>query len=541
MLRKLIATVGVGVAVVAIGVAVAVWLVGRAGQTRVERVVSQRLQRIANHYLQPRLSLGELDYQYPRTVLVRDARLTTDEGLDILTVERMELVFAEVPRQDRPLRIERVTLTSPRIHVADSLRLDGRVAGWSDLLRPEADEPMPSDAGAVRLSDVFQMRHVRLIDGHVIYTDRNGDDDRLPTMDLGGISAELNVEPDAQGWYVIDTAIAGPARFTATVKGRLDLDDLILQLDELALRMRLDRQTDEALPPFVQEMLRRHEVTGRLRVTASGQYPLLQLDRAQGVAQVRVENVRAVLDDMLIDLNEAGGEVVLRPGRVVARRLEIKGYDGQAAGRFSMTIRDDGGLTDADVQLTGENLRLERLIRATVGEEEAAQTLPLAGRLSFATHLTGPAASLHEQASGTGWLEVNEGALARLPLLLRLRKMMGLDTALPPEDRPAGKDTARIEWTYAGDRARLTKIEALTRWLALRGEGDLRFDGSLDLRVNAGPMERLQHALGRVGDWMASVTDRLVSYSVTGHVGNPQIRVRPLGLSAASPDTAMTP
>ena len=65
-----------------------------------------------------------------------------------------------------------------------------------------------------------------------------------------------------------------------------------------------------------------------------------------------------------------------------------------------------------------------------------------------------------------------------------------------------------------------------------RGKGKIRYDGSLDLRVRAGLVNRLRGRLGRIGSILDTVTDNLVTNLVRGTLAEPQVTVTPLGLGS---------
>ena len=66
--------------------------------------------------------------------------------------------------------------------------------------------------------------------------------------------------------------------------------------------------------------------------------------------------------------------------------------------------------------------------------------------------------------------------------------------------------------------------------LLARGKGLITYQMDLDLNINAGPMEKLQSLLGKVGKVIGEITDQLVTYHVTGKINAPKVKVKPLGV-----------
>ena len=62
--------------------------------------------------------------------------------------------------------------------------------------------------------------------------------------------------------------------------------------------------------------------------------------------------------------------------------------------------------------------------------------------------------------------------------------------------------------------------------MAARGKGTVTLDRKLDLKVNGGPVEKVQALLGKeVGGMIGKVTDKILSYRITGEVGQPKVSV----------------
>ncbi len=93
----------------------------------------------------------------------------------------------------------------------------------------------------------------------------------------------------------------------------------------------------------------------------------------------------------------------------------------------------------------------------------------------------------------------------------------------------SGHDSGDFNFTLAGNRVHFTKIDFRSAAYAIRGDGDLYFNQNLDLTITAGPLEKIESAFGKLGDFVGKATDKLIRYHVGGTVGNPAITVQPLG------------
>jgi hypothetical protein len=50
--------------------------------------------------------------------------------------------------------------------------------------------------------------------------------------------------------------------------------------------------------------------------------------------------------------------------------------------------------------------------------------------------------------------------------------------------------------------------------------------------LNVGPFVRAEASLGRVGDLLGKITDKLVKYEITGQGGESSFAVKPFGIGA---------
>src|SRR5204862_8241403 len=89
-----------------------------------------------------------------------------------------------------------------------------------------------------------------------------------------------------------------------------------------------------------------------------------------------------------------------------------------------------------------------------------------------------------------------------------------------------GDDRARFVFALWGGAARCSEITYQSDVFAARGRGTITFDRQLDLLLNAGPLEKMQAMMGKVGNVFGMLTDAVAAYHVTGPMSNPQVEVQ---------------
>ena len=95
---------------------------------------------------------------------------------------------------------------------------------------------------------------------------------------------------------------------------------------------------------------------------------------------------------------------------------------------------------------------------------------------------------------------------------------------------PGAKDWLVGEFLIRDESLVFSSLQALAGPIGVRATGSVGFDGRLDLRANAGPLEGLQSSAGKLGSLTAAITDRLVRYLVRGTIDEPRVTVAPLGI-----------
>jgi hypothetical protein len=177
---------------------------------------------------------------------------------------------------------------------------------------------------------------------------------------------------------------------------------------------------------------------------------------------------------------------------------------GQARLEFNSSM-----LRRYELDLTASQVRLEEFGAYNLGPEPKLSGL-VQGRL----YLTGQGAG-NETLDGNGRLDVPDGKLIHLPLLLDLLKFLGLRWP----DRTAFQE-AHAVFGIHGKRALISRLDLLGNPVSLAGNGAVNLDGS-DLQMNFYPTwgrtEQLLPALVRTVP--STLSKNLLKIEVRGKVG----------------------
>lgn len=531
---------GIGLVAVLAGIVVAVALsvnaIRRYGGVRgaisaagegIESWVGDQILLIAASYLEPRLSFEELRYLPPMGVRVRDVRLTAADGTESVFAGELSLSLAKIPERGKPIVIERVTLKDATLRLIRERGVDGetRFRGLVPLVRAGAvREPASVDENA-RLSNVFRLRRLELMNGSIEFSDAESDS---PPMVVSGVTLALDAEPDdagaEPGWHRVTIESGREPMARVTFDGRVNLDALDVEARSAAVVIDLDESGRAGLPSELRSLLAEHDVRGRVELRGSGLVALRDASRTRFEGELRGEAINAAAGEYRLPIDSLGARFEVSGAAFSCERAEAALLGGTLRldgvhGNLGAGDRPMGFLWNA----SGLDLREMLRTKTTPGAPPR-----LAGVLDSSGAATILLARPKDSLGGSGSLRVRDGRLINIPLVHDLTEA----AASIAEALGAGsvRDSADAEFRFEGGAVRVESMTLETQAVVARGSGTITFVGACDLMMNAGPMEKVQGLLGGIGAAIGKVTDRLVKYHVTGPIGDPSVKVRPLGL-----------
>lgn len=502
------------------GALVVMFVRGTAG---VDTWIVRQVVRIANTYLEPDIHFHRFSYTPPLRITLTGVTLTAPGGVRVVEADELDLTLAEAPARGKPIIIERIELKRPVVRLIEGpggrgfVGLDPFVKGENIRDQSRVDE-------SVRLSNVFRVRRFTIEDGSFAYVPADGS----PAMVFGGASLDMGIDPDEDsgepGWYRIVTEIDRTPVLSLDLAGRFNLDTLTADLEKFALRAAVGPETYEVFPSALQVQLRERDARGRFALHAVGVAPLRSprdLDLRFGIDLL---SFNIAFGAYRLPIAEAmiGGTITDR--RAYLNKAEIGVLDGSVLlNEATADFSGDSALVHLGWEMAGIDLR--EMLRTRDPEGAIPR---LAGTLRSTGRIEMDAAAFPDSLSGSGELAIRKGRLVNIPTMSAVIQMMDgvgrITGAYRLEDR------ADASFDIGARGVRLTSAEVRTQVAAARATGLIAYDGTLDLSVNAGPLERIQGMLGPIGGVLGSITDRLVTYHVTGRAGSPRVTVRPLGV-----------
>jgi len=487
---------------------------------RAETWVRRQVVAIANDHLGVEFDFDRFEVEAVDTYAFAGVRfvapLETGDAVHIIECDMLRVTLGEFPEFGEPIVIEQVALQRPAVRLVR--REAAGLAGWSNLIETEGGGHTP-DGGSTRLEDVFDIRRIDIADGLIVYD--TGDPETVMRFD--GISASLDARPADEGWYEITSSLQHQTISTVRLAGRINISRALLHIEEQTLDMELAESKYEVLPPPLQSVLREHEVTGRMHFEASGEVDIADPMASHVAGELTLDESRAAFGDYVLPIDSSIAKIAFSEETLTIDPLTIDALGGT----LQCVVTLPAGPGRADVRLDIDRMRIERALKPAMRDDPK-----YAGLVRLDALGTVPIDDPLGGADAEGDLDVSEGKLVNLPVFSDLVSVIGGAFG------QTGSDTARARLHLSPDvprRLRLTDFHMVGGAVAIRGEGSVQFDGRLNLRLNGGPLERVQSALGELGDFFGQITDQLMTYHVTGTLSDPTVTPKPLGLGVDGP------
>lgn len=509
-----------GLVIAAVGVA---WLLltspSRAAADARAYAGSQVLG-IANSYLVPSLSFETIDYEPPRMIRLGGVALTAADGTRVVAADTMEIDLAEVPRRGEPIRITRLAVSGGEVLVLGDG--EGGFKGLRPFVKADPTRAPGDVRPEFRLSRVLELRRLEVERVGITY-DRGGDG---PQMRLDALSLAMDIEPaedSAQtGWYAAEVTAGRAPGLEIDLAGRFNVDTLAVDVPAAAAEITADEKTLGTLPGPVQTFFRDHAIRGRLAAGVSIEGRLRGGEGLRFGVDLEGDGLHSEWGDLRVPIARLRARLDFASGVLEFPSMHAEALDG----RLSVSGRADFEAADRPLALSweAESLEISELLAAQSPEEEGSQ---LAGRFSGEGELRVRRENGEAELGGRGVFEVAEGRLVLLPGVTQLA-----DRINPGDEGEVrtSNHSAEGAWVFDPAGMRFTELELTTNSIAARGTGVLGFDRTLDFRVNAGPLEKVQSLLGPVGDIFGAVTDSFVKYTIKGTISEPVVGVAPFGI-----------
>ena len=539
-------------------------------------VVSQ-IEALAADNINPTLTVESASYRFPTTVNLNGVRLTKNDT-EILSVDTVSITLTRYPFKEEQVRFGSFDLQTPVMNLLVDEK--GDILGWDDFIKDSPEDKKDEDS--LDPSQQFAVQRITINNATFVYEDQRTNKDRMKldgfNMDIDTTRADEStssqlvrskildsekddyhypVIPTTEGWYHLESVIERAPLIDATLDVGFNINSLETILREVAINTKLNDENVGVLPPQIQPFLRDKNVRGDLSVRVSG---FVDSDEPfKGPIKIDGSLTRASIgeDSARLDIPSLGAHGTIQSDVLTFDTINGTMLGGTFEGDFELLLEDMtrgavGGTrpeTDEDAKqastsdtapslspilgnkaygiscgLQLDKIQLQRLTSRRAPRDQ------LLGSLDLDVEASGIVTRWPETLRGDGELKVRDGRLASIPVISAIGRTM--DTLLL---QGRHNDRMDIEFSLEPDGIYLERANLIAGIMGFRARGSIGFDDQLYLILNGGPLERLQDSMGAFGRLFGNLTDRLIRYEVSGPIGSPSVRVRPLGLFTRDP------
>jgi hypothetical protein len=500
------------VAILLIGVLALLLTVGSTGESRIEAWVGSQLKSIVNQGDRFTLEFGSIDYRAPNRVVLEDLRLSLSdrEGIPSSLVEipvgTVEL--AEIPRWGQPIVIRSISLVKPTV------RVESFIAAAKRDPKPNRTTTRPS------LSSILTLQRVEITDGTICYNDGTGS-----PLSWTKLNAKLDLESKRDRWHIARITIDQHPLMKADVATEIDLDTMAFRAIDLKASLDLnDPASLKFFTPPLQRLISTYQVRGHADVQVSGSFDAKQRDQTQLDGSFHLMDGHISFGQYHVPIQRVDATATVRGTQLSVEAAEASLLGGSIRSSARVAFDDRKGV---DAQLVLSGLRLEELLDARLRAEPTS----LRGSIDADVRVKSTVTDLGQIAQGvynerewaTGFVSIREGRLGSLPVIAQVMKVTRSVTGLFT-GKGVNRDSFKAQFRLVDESVDFSELIYNTDAFAVRGKGKVTFNGDLNLLINAGPLESLQQSLGPIGTIWGKLTDRMMSYSVTGNRKAPVVR-----------------
>jgi len=339
-------------------------------------------------------------------------------------------------------------------------------------------------------------------------------------LQFDSLQVRLEALADQPDWYPLTCTLKREPLLAVTLAARINPDTAVLDINNLDARASFRKESYDILDQAERSLLEPYHPQGELTLTMQGQMPLKQPRAVTGRARLDLQQANVLLGKTYLPVDTFGGRIEAADG-LAALDYEITLLGGQGSGRATVRLHASYPI---DMSWKVQDIRIEETLRLM--QQDQPQ---YAGRVRSEGGLRGQLTNLPASLSGEGSLDVDQARLMNLPVVKNLLAMVAKAKNTIGMDARAN-DTAHADFTLKADHLDVTEAEAITALVAFRGKGRIGYDGQLDLEVNGGMLEKFQDRLGKVGELLKKMSDRVVTYQVRGTLSDPKVGVKTLKL-----------
>jgi len=378
--------------------------------------IRSQLEALVRTNLNAQLEDASISWRPPYGVVVRNARIVRGDGqggrIELFRADRIEATLAGIPHSGKPIIIQSLLARGPSVHLLTTEQPAGPP--------PSLNAPPVAQAPPAKWSDRVRLGHLNIEGGSLFYQYRMHPD--VPELAVKNIS--LSVDPPASPGGAQHFDLSARDDLTNLhAGGSIQLDELLIGIDDIALDVRLDPAVGQtALPQPASDWAKRFGLAGALALHGKGRLPCQSPQLSTFDGTVEVSNAAAAWPGLPWPIEKAHIKLLCDseptattqpagpapPGLHVRLAAADASYGGVGVQLDSGDLRLDHAAGAWDLtQLAGHvagvaQATSQPALPAAPLITNPADAPPLRGRIDFTAAASGPIAGEDNHSALTG-------------------------------------------------------------------------------------------------------------------------------------------
>lgn len=306
-------------------------------------ILRAKLQAGVLEHLDADLELSRLSYSFPYTIRVTDARVKArgakPDDANLLHIRSAELTLAKLPFGGGPLLIRNIDFDEPMLRLVRAPR--PAVAAT----RPGSPAPaQPQPTAQLKLSELFWLRRLTLRGGKLVFEDHTRPDTAPMVWDH--LDTDLHINPESASLYGFRVTTQAPPLAEISAEGTIDIDQLVIAVDRVALSGRVDPEASaSALPPVLSRFIQEYRVRAGMTLEGPARVPLRDLAASSFQATIRLIDGQARLPRSDGELTRINASLLVdKPAGHSGLAIRIEQLDASAERDQIRVDRADGAV-----------------------------------------------------------------------------------------------------------------------------------------------------------------------------------------------------
>lgn len=462
--------------------------------------------------LGPQLHFTNLYYTFPYTVVLESPALSEDSET-FLSADHVRLTLQELPATGKPIHVAEVKFFEPELRF--EWQEDGSLLGINEHFIKSTEGEQYSDTISTRPSDILSIRILDVDEGTLVFEPFDSDPIQIDDIEF---TLDATPEQDRPGLYNLEFGLDLKPALVVDFDGDIDIDSGKLEVEHFIATMDIELGRTEGMPVDILEIIEEHEIHGDITLRSNGIVPIAEPETANLDIELLIEGGAFRIGEYFIPVSRLDAHMEIVEKSV---DLEVMDVTFHESGRMTMSGHLDLQSPRAfDVVFDMEDVYLSAVL-----ERLDVDAPGYNGYLGAQGQIASEADEVLEHLEGNSVVTLVDGDILNVPIIDGLR-----EAVLGVEAVPSGNDQGSMLVVFSPDRLELDDVSLEGEDLGVRGNGEIYYDGSLNLRFNAGPLEKIQMGTGAIGDILGMITDRLVTYQVTGTWEDPEFNGRLLNI-----------